>query len=149
MHERTAAPSTCTVQAPHWAMPQPYFVPVSPSCSRSTQSSGVASSTLTSTVRPFTLSVAIACASWTRTFTRLHGGAMWSPAIFEGRPIVAATCRWHSPTVRLLTSERGTPPRDALAANRVRLVEPSPRYRPHAEPPDARHRRDGSVPGRD
>jgi len=23
--ERTAAPSTCTVQAPHWAMRQPYF----------------------------------------------------------------------------------------------------------------------------
>jgi hypothetical protein len=28
--ERDAAPSMCTVQAPHWAMPQPYFVPVSP-----------------------------------------------------------------------------------------------------------------------
>jgi hypothetical protein len=29
------------VQAPHWAMPQPYFVPVIPRWSRSTHSSGV------------------------------------------------------------------------------------------------------------
>src|SRR5258708_36290026 len=43
--ERIATPSTCTVQAPHWAMPQPYLVPVMPIVSRNTQSSGVASST--------------------------------------------------------------------------------------------------------
>src|SRR5579871_4694775 len=43
--ERIATPSTCTVQAPHWAMPQPYLVPVMPSVSRSTQSNGVESST--------------------------------------------------------------------------------------------------------
>ena len=29
--ERVATPSICTVQAPHWAMPQPYLVPVRPS----------------------------------------------------------------------------------------------------------------------
>ncbi len=28
-HERTAWPSRWTVQAPHWASPQPNFVPVS------------------------------------------------------------------------------------------------------------------------
>ncbi len=28
--ERTGAPSMCTVQAPHCAMPQPYLVPVRP-----------------------------------------------------------------------------------------------------------------------
>ena len=28
-HERIGWPFRCTVQAPHWAMPQPYFVPVS------------------------------------------------------------------------------------------------------------------------
>ena len=27
MHERAGFPSTCTVQAPHSAMPQPNFVP--------------------------------------------------------------------------------------------------------------------------
>src|ERR1700734_4095635 len=42
--ERTACPSTCTVQAPHCAMPQPNFVPVRPTISRSTQSSGVSGS---------------------------------------------------------------------------------------------------------
>ena len=38
--ERTGSPSTCTVQAPHAAMPQPYLVPVRPSSSRRTHSSG-------------------------------------------------------------------------------------------------------------
>src|SRR5215470_17886836 len=47
-HERTASPSTCTVQAPHCATPQPYLVPVRPTCSRITQSRGVVGSTSTS-----------------------------------------------------------------------------------------------------
>ena len=34
----------CTVQAPHCAMPQPYFVPVMPMLSRITHSSGVSGS---------------------------------------------------------------------------------------------------------
>src|ERR1700681_4063517 len=41
MHERTGLPSICTVQAPHCAIPQPNFVPVMPSRSRRTQSSGI------------------------------------------------------------------------------------------------------------
>ena len=41
MQERTGLPSICTVQAPHWAMPQPNFVPVMPSMSRRTQSNGM------------------------------------------------------------------------------------------------------------
>ena len=45
--ERTAAPSMCTVQAPHCATPQPYLVPVRPTCSRITHSSGVLGSTST------------------------------------------------------------------------------------------------------
>src|SRR4030088_1453978 len=45
MQERVATPSTCTVQAPHSAMPQPNFVPVMPSTSRRTQSNGVSPST--------------------------------------------------------------------------------------------------------
>src|ERR1700719_2788240 len=43
--ERIATPSIWTVQAPHWAMPQPYLVPVMPIVSRNTQSRGVVSST--------------------------------------------------------------------------------------------------------
>ena len=46
--ERVATPSTCTVQAPHCAMPQPYLVPVRPTFSRIAQSSGVLGSTSTS-----------------------------------------------------------------------------------------------------
>src|SRR5262249_57449149 len=45
-------PSTWTVQAPHWAMPQPYLVPVSPIVSRNTHSSGVLGSTSTSWAAP-------------------------------------------------------------------------------------------------
>src|SRR5438034_3743936 len=43
--ERIGRPSICTVQAPHSAAPQPNLVPVMPSTSRSTQSSGVSPST--------------------------------------------------------------------------------------------------------
>ena len=52
LQERVATPSMCTVQAPHWAMPQPYLVPVRPICSRMTQSSGVSGSTSTSRTVP-------------------------------------------------------------------------------------------------
>jgi hypothetical protein len=34
MQERVATPSTCTVQAPQSAMPQPNFVPVMPTAKR-------------------------------------------------------------------------------------------------------------------
>src|SRR2546426_4325764 len=50
--ERTALPSRCTVHAPHSATPQPYLVPVRPTCSRIAHSSGVPGSTLTSLVLP-------------------------------------------------------------------------------------------------
>src|SRR5258708_27683947 len=53
-HERIAFPSKCTVQAPQSAIPQPNFVPVSPSESRRTHSSGVDGSTSTWTGFPFT-----------------------------------------------------------------------------------------------
>ena len=54
---RTARPSRCTVQAPQAAMPHPNLVPVKPSVSRSTHSSGVSGSTSTVRVCPFTVSV--------------------------------------------------------------------------------------------
>src|SRR5215471_18696770 len=50
--DRTAAPSMCTVQAPHCAIPQPYLVPVRPTCSRITHKSGVLGFTLTSSDLP-------------------------------------------------------------------------------------------------
>src|SRR4029077_10366320 len=55
--ERVGAPSMCTVQAPHSAMPQPNFVPVMPNTSRNTQRSGVSPSTSTVCDVPLTLTV--------------------------------------------------------------------------------------------
>src|SRR5262249_56785831 len=53
MQDRVGCPSTWTVHAPHNPAPQPYFVPVSWSVSRSTQRSGVAGSTSGEYWRPF------------------------------------------------------------------------------------------------
>src|SRR5215469_4106907 len=50
----TARPFTCTVQAPQAAIPQPNLVPVNPSSSRMTQSSGASDSTSTSWITPLT-----------------------------------------------------------------------------------------------
>ena len=55
--ERRAAPSMCTVHAPHRAIPHPNFVPVMPSTSRKTQSKGVSPSTSTRRTRPLTVIV--------------------------------------------------------------------------------------------
>src|SRR6266545_1875589 len=57
MQDRMARPSRCTVQAPHWPMPQPNLVPVRPSSSRMTQSSGESSGLRAVTVRPLSLKV--------------------------------------------------------------------------------------------
>ena len=45
--DRVGTPFTCTVQAPHWAMPQPNLVPVRLSVSRNTHNNGVSDSTTT------------------------------------------------------------------------------------------------------
>src|SRR2546429_1069223 len=55
--ERTGRPSSCTVQAPHSAMPQPNLVPVRPITSRSTQSTGMSGGTSTVCCVPFTFRV--------------------------------------------------------------------------------------------
>src|SRR6266849_6263273 len=53
MQERVASPLMCTVHAPQSAMPQPNFVPVMFSVSRSTQSSGMSGLTSTDCDLPF------------------------------------------------------------------------------------------------
>src|SRR5712691_8229114 len=55
LHERIAWPSIMTVQAPHCAMPQLYFVPVIFSESRRTHRSGVSGSTSTVWAMPLTI----------------------------------------------------------------------------------------------
>src|SRR5207244_13232953 len=52
--DRVAWPSRCTVQEPHIAIPQPYFVPVSLSFSRSTHSNVSSGCTATSIDRKST-----------------------------------------------------------------------------------------------
>src|ERR1019366_2503195 len=58
-HERSGSPPRNTIHAPHCAIPQPNFVPVRPSSSRSTQSKGVSASTSTSYFLPFTFRTCI------------------------------------------------------------------------------------------
>src|SRR5678815_4980824 len=58
--ERTAWPPRCTVQAPHKAMPQPNYVPVSPTTSRSPHTKGISGPTSTSTDLPLMLSLVMA-----------------------------------------------------------------------------------------
>jgi hypothetical protein len=57
--ERIALPLMWTVQAPHCAIPQPNFVPVSPTASRNAQSRGVSGSRSMSCCVPLTVSVII------------------------------------------------------------------------------------------
>src|SRR3984957_411595 len=52
----TALPFRCTVQAPHWPMPQPNFVPFSFRTSRITHKRGISAGTSTVLDRPFTVS---------------------------------------------------------------------------------------------
>ena len=51
----TARPFTCTVQAPHWLVSQPTWVPVSIRCSRSAWTSRVLGGTSTLAARPLTV----------------------------------------------------------------------------------------------
>src|SRR2546423_7231340 len=53
--ENVRPPSTCTMHAPHWPAPQPYFVPVSLSSSRSTHRSGVPCAAALVTALPLTV----------------------------------------------------------------------------------------------
>src|SRR6266487_516105 len=52
--DRAGCPFTCTVQAPHSAMPQPYLVPVMPRWSRRTHRRGVSRSASTDMGLPLT-----------------------------------------------------------------------------------------------
>ena len=55
-HDRMGVPSTCTVQAPHSAMPHPYFVPINLAFSRMAQSRGTSGRVSSVTLRPFSIS---------------------------------------------------------------------------------------------
>src|SRR5262249_8137452 len=87
--ERTGSPSICTVHAPHRAMPQPNFVPVMPSTSRSTHKSGVSSATSTLCVFPFTLRLMARASS----LTDEHEQTRRSPLLVRVEDVVLALYR--------------------------------------------------------
>ena len=107
------------MQAPHCAMPQPNFVPVSPSTSRSTQRSGMSSGAGTSCSLPLTLSF-MAASSLPSTSRRVTA----SPA---PRPPRARRCR------RGRSYPRAWPPCGARRRRRkgwTRYSRPTPRRPP-------------------
>src|SRR6185437_6388916 len=90
--ERVATPSTWTVQAPHCATPQPYFVPVRPIHSRITQRRGVSGSASTCCVWPLIERVIIAL------FPPLRGPADHAPpagvpSFFHASMTAVVPCR--------------------------------------------------------
>src|ERR1700735_5322201 len=70
---RTALPLRSTGQAPHWPIPQPYFVPFSFRTSRITHNRGMSAGTSTVVDRPFTVSwKAMTAVSYLLIFTSYH-----------------------------------------------------------------------------
>ena len=59
MQDRTARRPRCTVQAPHWPMPQPNLVPVSPATSRMAQSKGVSGLAVTLSALPLSWKIVV------------------------------------------------------------------------------------------
>src|SRR5712691_3138891 len=103
MQERVATPSTCTVQAPQSAMPQPNFVPVMPSTSRNTHKRGVSLSTSTVRSTPLTLIVvAIATSGYSQ------GSGMRTTAIMAVRSPVVTVNDLQWANVRAVPPEYGT-----------------------------------------
>src|SRR5437879_11901381 len=73
-HERIGCPSRCTVQAPHRAIPQPNFVPVRPTTSRSAHRIGMSGGTSTAWSLPLLLRVImVGFALWDVLFVAMDG----------------------------------------------------------------------------
>src|SRR4029453_16664819 len=87
-HERATPPLMCTEHAPHCATPQPYLVPVRPTCSRMTHSSGVSASACTSRTLPLMFSFAMGGSLQGGSRARLH------------YPTTGAKARRHDPRQR-------------------------------------------------
>src|SRR5258706_10324340 len=79
MHARVGAPSTCTVHAPHSAMPQPNFVPVMPSTSRSVHSSGVSCGTSAFTLLPLIFNAGVGASRYSGGGIPGHRPHDWRP----------------------------------------------------------------------
>src|SRR3989442_3704085 len=84
---RVATPSKWTVHAPHCAMPQPNFVPVRPSVSRSTQSSGVSGLSVTERDLPLAVNV-IGDIGGAPRGSACAGKLAWRPEWRKGRVLL-------------------------------------------------------------
>src|SRR6185437_15165332 len=132
LQERTASPSTWTVQAPHCAMPQPKFVPVIPSSSRMTQSSGVSDSTSSEYAFPFTVSAIMEPS----LFPRLAGNPSAAGLVCESltpriapslhRCLCQAKFLWGLKSRNRIPSQHGQTPRNALDYQRRPGHSPPP-----------------------
>src|SRR2546427_4902845 len=119
--ERTALPSRCTVHAPHWAIPQPYFTPVIPHRSRSAQSSGISSGASTSRVWPFSSSF-MGGLRWLRSITSAAANGRHGTIESLPNPMSQAADRWRISTWAS-TMTRMTQSRNSLAAG-IALLAP-------------------------
>src|SRR5438128_6190019 len=82
-HDRTGLPSISTVQAPHWASPQPNFGPFSSRSFLSTYRSGASGSTDTVVVLPFTRRLKLAMIASSVGLRAYHSG----PSNGPGSPV--------------------------------------------------------------
>src|SRR5262245_30706551 len=114
--ERNGIPFRCTVQAPQRALPQPNFVPVMPSTSRSTHNNGMSPSTSTSCSAPLTL------------IFKAIGVPFWDTGVLPCRTAIMATLWGYG---KLLMSTAILAP-----ACRSRLsLGAAPLAREHEQPP--------------
>src|SRR6185312_1575376 len=126
-HERTAAPSRWTVQAPHCERPQPNLGPCNPSWSRSTYSSIVSGSACTECCLPFILRWMVVG----MTRSRSDGADIRHALQVEGA-LAAAAGTWRTASLRLIhpVSNPGrvpTPPRmlvDDVCEEATRELKP-------------------------
>src|SRR5262249_3521219 len=91
MQERVAFPSMGTVHAPHSALPQPNFVPVMPSTSRSTHNSGVSPSTSAARLTPLT-SISKAMSHLPRRTDDPRRASEDRESALRGRPRIVHPC---------------------------------------------------------
>src|SRR5262245_49353523 len=125
--ERTALPSTCTVQAPHRPEPHPNFVPVSFRCSRNTHNSGVSGSAVTLTALSLTVKAIVMLSS--RSLANSLCGAAGAiacqavmvslkPAVLPGGPpLCPVVSHYRPPASTLALPGMGVSPRDILGAS--------------------------------
>src|SRR5258708_8340269 len=119
--ENMRSPSMCTMQARHWRAPQPNFVPVSFSSSRSTHKRRVLSGALTLTGLPLTVKlIAISTPFWFATMLLPAQNRGQCCAATNRVSVAPVPCLWRRTvwvSVRLAAR-----PRSSLAANLLQLV---------------------------